>query len=60
MDQLYTYIVCNRHCVILRVDEGERVLNRERVLNGAYINGEHHWESNMTLNAVHVIVLARA
>ena len=37
-----------------RVDEGERVSN------GAYINGEHHWESNVTLNAVHVIVVACA
>ena len=41
-------------CMILpRVDEGERVSN------GAYINGEHHWESNVTLNAVHMIIMAR-
>ena len=39
--------------LISRVDEGERVSN------GAYINGEHHWESNVTLNAMHMIVMAR-
>ena len=37
-----------------RVDEGEGVSN------SAYINGEHHWESNVTLNAVHMIVMACA
>ena len=37
------------------VYQQEYIKGGERVSNGAYANGEHRWESNVTFGSVHVI-----